>query len=220
MGKVNCRTLSKRAIQKVRRTSRRKFPSYRAKSTFRQYIVPSLAIVGILLYYSQDYWYFNNGSGGTSWQIGTPIVNVTNAYSSRSLPEIRALALELVNRDRLLNGLTPLVEDPLLSRSAQLHAQDMMERQYYAHVTPEGRTPTDRFFEVGGTLGVGENIMQQKGALGVRLTYRLVEQYQKGWMYSDGHRQNLLTPEYRQFGYGIVVNSLTGEVYAVQNFTR
>ena len=95
-----------------------------------------------------------------------------------------------------------------------------MERGYYDHVTPEGKTPTDRFSEVGGTSGVGENIMEQTGVLGARLTYGLVEQYQKGWMYSDGHRQNLLTPEYRQFGYGIAIDPATGTVYAVQNFTQ
>ena len=57
--------------------------------------------------------------------------------------------------------------------------------------------------------------MEQTGVLGARLTYGLVEQYQKGWMYSDGHRQNLLTPEYRQFGYGIATNPVTGTVYGV-----
>lgn len=94
----------------------------------------------------------------------------------------------------------------------------MMKRNYYAHVTPEGKTPTDRFQTIGGTKGVGENIMEQKGARGIRLTHGLIEEYQRGWMYSDGHRQNLLTPEYKQFGYGIVLDPLFGKAYAVQNF--
>ena len=190
------------------------------RNSFERYILPSLALGAVLFYYSKDYLYFNNGSGGASWEIGAPQVDITNAHVSRSLQEARVFALKLANRDRLLNGLPLLTEDPLLAHSAQLHAQDMMERQYYAHVTPEGKTPSDRFSEVGGMVGVGENIVEQKGALGARLTYGLVEQYQKGWMYSDGHRQNLLTPEYRRCGYGIAVNPLTGEVYAVQNFTH
>ncbi|MBM0745802.1 hypothetical protein JOY44_31025 (plasmid) [Phormidium sp. CLA17] len=49
--------------------------------------------------------------------------------------------------------------------------QDMMSRNYYAHVTPEGRTPTDRFTQVGGRGGVGENIMQQTGGTGISLSY-------------------------------------------------
>ncbi|MBE9198640.1 MULTISPECIES: hypothetical protein [unclassified Nodularia (in: cyanobacteria)] len=32
----------------------------------------------------------------------------------RSLPELRTFALELVNRDRILNNLPPLPEDPEL----------------------------------------------------------------------------------------------------------
>ena len=172
----------------------------------------------MVLYSSKDHLYFHNGSGGASWKIGTPKVDLANAHISRSLPEIRAFALELVNRDRRINGLPPLTENSLLSQSAQFHAEDMMKRNYYAHVTPEGKTPTDRFQKIGGTKGVGENIMEQKGARGIRLTHGLIEQYQRGWMYSDGHRQNLLTPEYKQFGYGIVLDPLFGKAYAVQNF--
>ncbi|WP_242541978.1 CAP domain-containing protein [Leptolyngbya sp. Cla-17] len=89
------------------------------------------------------------------------------------------MALALVNRDRQLNGLLPLVEDPLLSQSSQQHSQDMMSRNYYAHVTPEGRTPTDRFTQVGGRGGVGENIMQQTGGTGISLSYGLIEAFQK-----------------------------------------
>lgn len=201
----------------MRRLSRQRFSGYRARSTFKRYILSTLALGVVLLYYSKDY--FTNGSGGASWQIGAPKVNISNAHVSRSLLEARAFALELVNRDRALNGLSPLIEDPLLSYSAQLHAEDMMNRQYYSHITPEGKTPSDRFREVGGTIGVGENIMEQKGAMGMRLTYGLVEHYQKVWMYSDGHRQNLLTLKYKRFGYGIALDPLTGTVYAVQNFT-
>lgn len=95
-----------------------------------------------------------------------------------------------------------------------------MKRGYYDHITPEGKTPSERFFELGGTQGVGEKILEQTGRMRARLTYGLVEEYQRGWMYSDGHRQNLLTPEYKRFGYGIAVNPLTGTVYAVQNFTH
>ncbi|XFA73997.1 CAP domain-containing protein [Thermosynechococcaceae cyanobacterium Okahandja] len=129
------------------------------------------------------------------------------------------MALRLVNRDRRLNGLPPLVEDTLLSQAAQLHAQDMLTRNYYAHVTPEGKTPTDRFAQLGGRGGVGENIVQLTGSIGITLNYKLIEQFQKSWMYSQGHRENLLNPEYTRFGYGIVADPSTGRAYAVQNFS-
>ena len=94
----------------------------------------------------------------------------------------------------------------------------MLTRNYFAHVTPEGKTPTDRFVQIGGKGGAGENIAQQTGALGISLNYGLLERLQKGWMYSKGHRQNLLKPDYTRFGYGIVVDPLSGKAYAAQEF--
>lgn len=195
---------------------RRKRSPQRAIS--KQRIIPGLLIAVLTLYYAKDAFYFDNGRGGADWQIGQPHVSIMNAHQGRSLAEVRQFALKLVNRDRQLNGLVPLVEDPLLSQTAQGHSQDMMTRNYYAHDTPEGKTPSDRFAQLGGRGGVGENIMEQTGATGISLNYGLIERFQKGWMYSTGHRQNLLTPHYTRFGYGIVTDALTGRAYAVQNF--
>lgn len=160
----------------------------------------------------------NNGSGGQGWKIGRPQINLSNAYNFRSLPEVCSYALTLVNRDRALNGLGKLVEDPLLSQAAQHHAQDMLDRHYYAHISPEGRTPSDRFHQVGGNprIGVGENIMLGRDSSVFSLTYQLIEEYQKSWMYSQGHRENLLQSENTRFGYGIAVGA--GRQYAVQEF--
>lgn len=184
----------------------------------------TLLVVAIFLltavYNAKDSLFFNNGTGGANWKIGEPHVTLWTAQGKRSLPELSTFALELVNRDRQLNGLPPLVEDPLISQSAQLHAEDMTQRNYYAHVTPEGRTPTDRFAAVGGQGGVGENIMLQSQSFGMEamLDWGMIEAFQKSWMYSDGHRANLLTPEYSRFGYGIMADPAHGKIYAVQNF--
>lgn len=124
-----------------------------------------------------------------------------------------------MNRDRQVNGLPPLVEDPLLSLATQRHAEDMLRRQFYDHVNPDGQNPSDRFMAVGGQVGAGENIMQQVGGVPTTLSYGLVEEYQKGWMYSPGHRENLLAAHYTTFGYGIVENPLGTEIYAVQMFS-
>ena len=71
---------------------------------------------------------------------------------------------------------------------------------------------------MGGKGGVGENIVILPRSPHFSLNYGLVERFQKSWMYSDGHRQNLLTPDYTKFGYGIATNPGTAKVYAVQNF--
>lgn len=159
-----------------------------------------------------------NGPGGSDWKIGKALTTPWEATHLHSLPELRTYALQLVNRDRSLNNLQPLVEDPLLSKAAQLHAEDMLKRHYFNHVSPEGKTPRDRFVAVGGSshVGVGENILKGNEN-GLVFTYGKAEQFQRGWMYSNGHRANLLTAEYTRFGYGIVVG-VGGQTYAVQMF--
>jgi len=162
-----------------------------------------------------------NGPGGSDWKIGSPLANFWEAYNSRSLIEMRTFALQLVNRDRVLNGMDALTEDPSLSLAAQHHANDMLKRHYFAHVSPEGETPTDRFHAMGGDpkTGAGENIIVTTDRMDLTLTYDVAEKFQKGWMYSNGHRENILTRGYKHFGYGIAVDPVTGLGYAVQDFS-
>ena len=155
---------------------------------------------------------------GNDWQIGRPQAHLINAHQARSLDELQTQALELVNRDRQRNNLAPLVADPLITKTAQGHAEDMAKRNFYGHDTPEGKSPTDRYQALGGKRGVGENIVVLPRSPHFSLNYGLVERFQKSWMYSDGHRKNLLTPDYTKFGYGIATNPGTAKVYAVQNF--
>jgi len=192
--------------------------SLRKKAKYQQYIPHFFLFAVVILYNSKDNWYFDNGTGGTDWQIGNALAHIGNANQTRSLSEHKTFALQLVNRDRALNGLPPLIEAPLLSQSSQEHAEDMMKRNYYDHVTLEGKTPTDRFNQIGGTGGVGENIMYLGSFPSNYLNFGLLEKFQRSWMYSDGHRANLLNPNYRYFGYGIAVDPISREIYAVQNF--
>jgi Cysteine-rich secretory protein family len=163
---------------------------------------------------------FYNGPGGKDWKIGSPLANTGNAYGLHSLPEMQSFALQLVNRDRILNGQSPLSLDPILSTAAQKHAEDMLQRDYFAHNTPEGQTPRDRFLAVGGSpyVGTGENIAYTTERLS-NLNFASTEKFHKGWMYSNGHRENLLHPEYTHFGYGIVTNGIRGKSYTVQEFS-
>lgn len=163
---------------------------------------------------------FYNGTGGNDWKIGQAEVNIWNANQLQSVPELRNFALKLVNRDRKINNLPPLVADNLLSQAAQLHAEDMVNKRYFDHISLDGKNPQDRYIAVGGnrSLGVGENIYKGSG-IGLGLTYGEVEKFQRGWMYSNGHRENILLPKYKKFGYGIATGK-DGRIYAVQMFSN
>ncbi|WP_207692047.1 CAP domain-containing protein [Desulfonema limicola] len=51
--------------------------------------------------------------------------------------------------DVLINGLPPLVFNPYLRLAAEKHAYDMVENNYYGHVSPDGRSYEDRILENG-----------------------------------------------------------------------
>jgi uncharacterized protein YkwD len=150
----------------------------------------------------------------------SPGINLAKAYALKSLPEVRAYALELVNRDRATHGLSPLVSSAVLNQAAQSHAQDMLKRDYFAHKSPEGKTPRDRFLRSSGSqsVGVGENIYFYQDLRVPGISEEIARMFQVGWMHSPGHRKNILTADYREFGYGIVYGA-GGWQYAVQMFS-
>jgi len=53
--------------------------------------------------------------------------------------------------DGMISGtpVQPLTFNVRLLQAANLHSRDMIDRQYYAHNCPDGRTPSDRLQEVG-----------------------------------------------------------------------
>ena len=110
-------------------------------------------------------------------------------------PELERRMLQLVNEERAKAGLRPLAPDPELREVARRHSADMLERGYFAHVTPEGKTPFDRISEAGVRyLTAGEN-------LALAPTLPLAH---TGLMNSPGHRANILRPQFGRAGIGIL----------------
>ena len=56
----------------------------------------------------------------------------------RTLPQQRQLVLDLINEERRSAGEEPVVLDDTLSQVAQMHAQDMVNFDYSAHVNLRG----------------------------------------------------------------------------------
>jgi uncharacterized protein YkwD len=141
------------------------------------------------------------------------------AYQPRRIDFYRQMALKLANQDRARYGLRRLKADSLLSKAAQGHAEDMLRRNYFSHSSPEGRTPSDRFLAVGGRNGAAENLLVLRDSSLVRneIDADRLAYFQRGWMGSPGHRQNLLDRRYGRFGFGVAVSG--DRLYAVQLFT-
>jgi cysteine-rich secretory family protein len=123
----------------------------------------------------------------------------------------QVLILCLLNEERARRGLAPLRRHPLLERAALLHSQDMVQRGFFEHDTPEGRTPQDRILATGYVTArgraTGENLAWGEG-------FRASpNEIVKGWMNSLGHKKNILRSQFDEIGIGIVlaVPSLDGE---------
>ncbi len=122
--------------------------------------------------------------------------------------DLEAKMLELVNEERLKEGLKPLKADPELAVVARQHSRDMFARGYFAHVNPEGKAPADRIREGGVRfLVAGENL-----ALGQTLSI-----CHEGLMNSPGHRANILHNAYGRLGIGILDGGIYG-LMVTQNF--
>lgn len=123
-------------------------------------------------------------------------------------PELEAQMLELINRERRANGLRELSADPELTLVARKHSGDMFARGYFAHLTPEGRSPFDRMHESGVKFqAAGEN-------LALAPTLKVAH---NGLMNSPGHRANILGKDFGRVGIGILDGGMRG-LMVTQNF--
>lgn len=120
-------------------------------------------------------------------------------------PEVRSdletKMLQLVNQERVQRGLSPLQADPELTEVARQHSRDMFARGYFAHFTPEGKSPFDRMNDAHiEYTTAGENL-----ALAHSLSIA-----HNGLMNSPGHRANILNPSFGRVGIGILDGGFYG----------
>ncbi|MDQ0326553.1 uncharacterized protein YkwD [Rhodopseudomonas julia] len=142
----------------------------------------------------------------------------TPAARPNEMDALRQESLRLVNEARAEASLPPLTLSETLNQAAQAHARDMLERNYYSHTTPEGRTVMDRYQAAGGNPGrlVAENIAKCSGCA-VPADAAAVADLHEGWMQSPKHRANILRKGLTEYGFGLAENA-DGRRYAVQNF--
>jgi len=146
---------------------------------------------------------------------------------------------ELTNSEREDVGLSALSRVHIIDSIARDHSQDMSDRDYFEHDSPEGLDPTDRGDRAGYdcrkdygsyyTYGLAENISygytySSYTVSGVTTSYSwldgeedLAREIVTGWMNSPGHRENILDDSYNRIGIGVVIND-DEEVYSTQNF--
>jgi len=107
-----------------------------------------------------------------------------------------------MNRCRIERGFAPYTRDKRLEAAASDRMNDMEELGYWAHVSPDGRSPFSWIPLHGYEFrAAGENL-----AGGFETAELLVT----SWMESRGHRANILSPDFRSVGIAIIDGSPTG----------
>lgn len=101
----------------------------------------------------------------------------------------------LLNNVRLETGAGPVRYDARLDRAAQAHADDMIDRDYFAHNSPEGENAYDRIIAQGySPRAWGENIAARQ---------RTEEEALVGWQNSPSHNQMMTAPVFEDFGFAL-----------------
>lgn len=139
--------------------------------------------------------------GSRFWYENDAFGNPLQAHSG-SESTLAADVLAAMNAERQQAGLAPLAASTDGLRAAKAHAEDMRDRPFFDHISPEGWTPDDRLRWTGAASysGGGENI-----AAGQPSARSIVD----AWMASPAHRANILSTLFTEVGVGIAEGSPT-----------
>jgi uncharacterized YkwD family protein len=124
----------------------------------------------------------------------TPTPTQPSTQSTAGIGKFAMQVIDLTNVERKKNGLPPLKADAALSKVAQTKSNDMETKHYFSHTSPTYGSPFDMMRDFGVTYRTaGENI-----AMGQPTAQEVVN----AWMNSEGHRKNILSPNYTNIGVG------------------
>ena len=144
-----------------------------------------------------------------NWDGGERTVTITTANEELPFEEWAREVMRLTNAERKKAGLNPLKWNETLALFAEMHCEDMIERNFFSHVNPDGEDPFDRikyfdieYWSAGENIGAGQNSPKM-----------VVEE----WMNSETHRANILNPDFKSIGVSVLKGGSYG-IYWVQEF--
>jgi len=108
----------------------------------------------------------------------------------------------LTNRARAQKGLSQLAQNSKLFKAATLKSEDMLQKNYFAHTSPEGLNSWHWFGIVGYSYRVaGENLA---------IDFSSSESLFSAWMNSPSHADNILDPRFTDIGIAAVSGEFEG----------
>lgn len=122
--------------------------------------------------------------------------------------------VDITNQERLTNNLNFLKTNALLTQAAQLKAEDMAQKGYFAHTSPQGLTPWFWLGKTGYQFNfAGENLA---------INFLDSQDVTNAWMNSPSHRANILNNNFTEIGVGTAKGEYQGQetTFIVQFFGR
>ena len=137
--------------------------------------------------------------------LGTAVISNNSSNTSVTLKAAEINDYEnqvaaMINNVRAEDGLNALAFDGSLNAVAETRSQDLMNRNYFSHYTPEGTN----VFDVMRANGVsfryaGENLAQSAPA-----SVGTPDGFMNAWMGSPTHLANILRAQYTKIGVSMV----------------
>lgn len=142
---------------------------------------------------------YPNSSGGTGSSSSGKQPATTGSMSADEKE-----TFDLVNQQRINNGLQALKIDEEVQRVARIKAQDMVDNNYFSHNSPTYGSPFDMLnsFKIS-YRSAGENIAGNSSNSAAVTA----------WMNSSGHKANILNSSFNYTGVGVVKSSKYGKIY-------
>lgn len=125
-----------------------------------------------------------------------------------------SVLVDETNDNRLTEKLGKLTTNPVLEKAAQLKADDMAAKGYFAHNAPDGKTPWYWFDQVGyDYAAAGENLA---------VNFTDSKDVTSAWLASPTHRANIMNANYTEVGIATAKGTYKGKdaIFVVQEFGR
>lgn len=123
-------------------------------------------------------------------------------YKDGMAAVLPSILSDLTNTERNNNNLNTLEVNPILTRAAELKAQDMATLGYFAHTSPEGKTPWYWLDQV--------NYNYQYAGENLAVNFTDSKDVTDAWMNSPTHRANIVKDKYTEVGTGIATGVYEG----------
>lgn len=127
---------------------------------------------------------------------------------------LQAVLADLTNDKRQTQNLPTLTVSPILNEAAQMKANDMATNSYFAHTSPDGKTPWYWLEQVGYQYQyAGENLA---------INFSDSKDVASAWMASPTHKANIVKENYTEIGTGVATGVYQGKetVFVVQNYAN